>query len=120
MNNKKDSNILEILASDIFRLNSEFKLVKDKVENFDFSDDNYVKCYSIFSQLKVLKKVYRKLSQLNDIDENLAQEIDGFIENLSSNLESYDFDDLELCPKAESLKIKYKNYLNAQSSNKSL
>ena len=107
MNYTKLDDLLYDLEEDVDAVARKMKKVIFPVDEDNFGDPNFLRLYSCARQYSVLAKVCKNIIQVIE-----ASHIKGkrhYIESfnmLLSTIPTYDFDNLEICPEAEELKIR--------------
>lgn len=109
--NKIDKLLFEI-TSDIDNIDMKMKKISFPVDENNFSDENFLRLYSCSKQYNVLSKVCQNL--INKLEISRIKAKHDYIQQFSileSCIPKYDFDNLEICPEAEDLKLKYIKYM---------
>ncbi len=102
------------IEADVDNVAKKMKKVVFPVDE-DYKDPNFLLLYSCSKQYNVLRKVCRNI--INVIKDSNVKHKRSHIESFTMLLNSipcYDFDNLEICPEAENLKLKYIKYIKAE------
>lgn len=112
-----ETEILRSLLKDVSLLKVKYERINKAIIENSFKNEEYLKIYSLYRQLKVLKQTTVKIMQTSQSTVTLAK-IDFIfdeIQELFNKISYYDFDDLEICPNAEDLKYKYNKMLQPET-----
>lgn len=111
--NKLDELLCE-LTTDVDNVDRKMKKVQFPVDEDNFRDENFRRLYSCSKQYNVLKKVCSNITKaLHSTKIKSKHEYIQQFTILESCIPFYDYDDLEICPEAEDLKLKYIKYIKA-------
>lgn len=118
MAQKKLDELYFELSEDIDAVDMKMKKVVFPVDENNFGDKNFLRLYACSKQYRVLKKVCYNLIQAISKEKikhkrTYLQQFD----DLYSSIPTYDYDDLEICPEAENLKLKYIRYIKQEQIN---
>ncbi len=106
------------LTADIDAVDMKLKKVIFPVDENNFKDSNFLKLYVCSKKYRVLKKVcYNLIDAINHSKIKHKKTYRQQFEDLYSSIPTFDYDDLEICPEAEDLKLKYINYIKQDKIN---
>lgn len=118
MNYTKLDDLLYDLEEDVDAVARKMKKVIFPVNEDNFGDPNFLRLYSCARQYSVLARVCKNIIKV--IEESHIKGKRNYIEAfnmLLSTIPTYDFDNLEICPEAEELKLKYVKFIKAEKIN---
>jgi len=118
MAQKKLDELYFELSEDIDAVDMKMKKVVFPVDENNFGDQNFLRLYACSKQYRVLKNVcYNLIDAINSSKIKHRRTYRQQFEDLYSTIPTYDFDDLEICPEAENLKLKYIHYIKQDKIN---
>ena len=106
---KRELNMPQDLMDDANIITGQLYELLGKKYDENFLDENYLKLYSLIKQAKVLRKV--AMYRIKNDQDPAAVGVLVDIDDATYYFSEYEFDELEICPQAEELKLKYAQYL---------
>lgn len=118
MRQEKLYELLFELTTDIDIIDNKMKKVIFPVDENNFGDTNFLRLYACSKQYSVLKHVCSNI--IKKLDKSKMPKKEDLIHQfqiICSCIPNYDYDDLEICPEAENLKLKYIRYIKQDKIN---